>query len=91
VDAADADAKLVQQLQRKLDDLTADYEAIVARYNRLAAINSTPPVQVQSGPDNRQVMKMLMLQSLFQRRPAPLPIDVRTMDCTKFPALCVGH
>jgi hypothetical protein len=91
LDSFSADAKLVQSLQSKLADLTSDYDALVARYNRLAAVNATPLVQPQPTSDNRELMRSMLLRSLFQRPPAPIQVDVRTIDCTRFPAVCVGH
>jgi hypothetical protein len=86
VDAAGADMKLVQDLQRKISDLASDYDALVARYNRLAAINSTPAVSPQE-TSNDQLKRMLGLQSLFQKPPAPIQIQVT--NCNATPALCV--
>jgi hypothetical protein len=86
VDAADADQKLVQNLQKRYSDLASDYDALVARYNRLAAINAAPPAAPQ-GASNDQLIRMLALQSLFKRSPAPIQIQVT--DCTAYPALCV--
>ena len=87
--------------QRRLKDLSEDYDALVARYNRLAAINSTPAVQpqpalqAQPAVDERQAMRMMLFQSLVNRAlPAPpirVQVQQRTVDCTKYPALCVNH
>ena len=79
--------------QRKIKELSEDYDALAARYNRLAAINSTTPVQPQPAVDERQAMRAMVFRSLLQRAvPAPpMQIQLQTVDCTKFPALCVGH
>jgi hypothetical protein len=90
VDAADADAQTVRNLQKRLSELASDYDALVARYNRLAAVNSTAPVSLHPAMDNRQLMRALVLQSLFERNPGPMRIQVQTVDCTKTPALCVN-
>jgi hypothetical protein len=87
--------------QRRLKELAQDYDALVARYNRLAAINSAPAVQpqpavqAQPGVDERQAMRMMLFQSLLGRAlPAPatrVQVQQQTVDCTKYPALCVNH
>jgi hypothetical protein len=82
-----------KNLQRKIKELSEDYDALAARYNRLAEINSTPPVQPQPAVDQRQAMRAMLFRSMLQRAfPAPpLQIQVQTVDCNKFPALCVSH
>jgi hypothetical protein len=82
-----------KNLQRKNKELSEDYEALAARYNRLAEINSTPSVQPQPAVDERQAMRAMVFQSLLQRSftAAPVRIEVQTVDCNKFPALCVNH
>ena len=82
-----------KNLQRKIKELSEDYDALAARYNRLAQINSTPQVQPQPAVDERQAMRAMVFQSLLQRAfpSAPLRIQVQTVDCNKFPALCVNH
>jgi hypothetical protein len=82
-----------KNLQRKIRELSEDYDALAARYNRLAKINSTPPVQPQPAVDERQAMRAMVFQSLLQRAfpAAPVRIQVQTVDCNKFPALCVNH
>jgi hypothetical protein len=82
-----------KNLQRKIKELSEDYDALAARYNRLAQINSTPQVQPQPTVDERQAMRAMVFQSLLQRAfpAAPLRIQVQTVDCNKFPALCVNH
>jgi hypothetical protein len=79
--------------QRRIKELSEDYDALAARYNRLAQVNSVPPVQAQPVVNERQLMRAMLFQSLLQRTfPAPaMQIQVQTVDCTKFPALCVGH
>lgn len=79
--------------QRKIKELSEDYDALAARYNRLAQVNSAPPVQPQPAFDERRLMRAMLFQSLLQRTfPAPaMQIQVQTVDCTKFPALCVGR
>ncbi len=82
-----------KNLQRRIKELSEDYDALAARYNRLAAINSANPVHPQPAFDERQAMRAMVFRSLLQRAvPAPpLQIQVQTVDCTKFPALCVNH
>jgi hypothetical protein len=85
--------------QRRLKELSEDYDALVSRYNRLAAINSAPVIQSQAAAqpqpavDERQAMRAMLFQSLLQRTfPAPPSrVQVQTVDCTKLPALCVNH
>jgi len=85
--------------QRRLKEVSEDYDALVARYNRLAAINSAPPIQTQAATqpqpvvDERQAMRAMLFQSLLQRTfPAPpARVQVQTVDCTKLPALCANH
>jgi hypothetical protein len=79
--------------QRKIKELSEDYDALAARYNRLAAINSANSVQPQPAYDERQAMRAMVFRSLLQRTlPAPpMQIQVQTVDCGKFPALCVNH
>jgi len=82
-----------KNLQRRIKELSEDYDALAARYNRLAEINSTPPVQPQPAVDPRQAMRAILFRSMLQRAfPAPaVQIQVQTVDCNKFPALCVNH
>lgn len=87
--------------ERKLKELSEDYDALVARYNRLAAINSTPVVQslpaAQPQPtvDERQAMRIMLFKSLLTRAfPGPavrVQVQQQSVDCNKNPALCVNH
>jgi hypothetical protein len=79
--------------QRKIKELSEDYDALAARYNRLAEVNAAPAAQPKPAVDERQMMRAMLFQSLLQRSfPAPaMRIQVQTVDCTKFPALCVGR
>jgi hypothetical protein len=82
-----------KSLQRRIKELSEDYDALAARYNRLAEINSANSVQPQPAFDERQAMRAMVFRSLLQRAlPAPaMRIQAQTVDCTKFPALCVNH
>lgn len=82
-----------KNLHRRIKELSEDYDALAARYNRLAAINSATPVQPQPAVDERQAMRAMLFRALLQRAvPAPpFQIQVQTVDCNKFPALCVNH
>jgi len=82
-----------KNLQRKIKELSEDYDALAARYNRLAQINSATPAQPQPVFDERQAMRAMVFRSLLQRAfPAPpMQIQVQTVDCNKFPAFCVNH
>ena len=57
--------------------------------------NSAPPVivQQQAPPDNgnaeRQQMRMMLLRSLLA--PPRSTVNVNVTDCSRTPALCVGH
>lgn len=90
---ANALADEEKNLQRKVKELSEDYDALAARYNRLAAIDSANTVQPQPAYDERQAMRAMVFRSLLQRAlPAPaMQIQVQTVDCNKFPALCVNH
>jgi hypothetical protein len=82
-----------KNLQRKIKELSEDYDALAARYNRLAAINSARLVQSQPVFDERQAMRAAFFRALLQRSfpPPATQIQVQTVDCTKFPALCFNH
>ncbi len=82
-----------KNLQRRIKELSEDYDALAARYNRLAEVNSTPQVQPQPAVNERQVMRAMLFQALLQRSipTAPVRVQVQAVDCSKFPALCVGH
>lgn len=79
--------------QRRYKELSEDYDALAARYNRLAEINATPRVQPQPVIDYRRAEKAMLFRTLLQRAfpAAPTRVNVRMMDCTKFPALCAGQ
>lgn len=93
VQTIDNYAKTIQEQQRQLNDLTSDYNALVARFNRLAAINSTTPAVAPArsqGDDEKRAMRLMLFQSLLSRSaPAPQPVRVQVTDCTASPALCV--
>ena len=86
-------AKTIQEQQRQLNDLTSDYNALVTRFNRLAAINSTTPAVAPArsqADDEKRAMRLMLFQSLLSRSaPAPPPVRVQVTDCTASPALCV--
>jgi len=81
------------KLQKRYKELSEDYAALVARYNRLAAVDAATPVQPQAAVDERQVMRAVLFRALLQRAfpPPPSQIQVQAVDCTKLPALCVSH
>jgi hypothetical protein len=87
----DSYVKAVQEQQRQINDLTADYNALVLRFNRLAAINSTtlasprPPTQM----DEKQAMRLMLFQSLLSRTAPQQPVRVEITDCKAYPASCV--
>jgi hypothetical protein len=73
----------VKDKDRKLKELSEDYDALVARYNRLAAVNSAPIIQTQAAApaqpaiDERQAMRLMLFQSLVQRSsPAPYQLQM---------------
>lgn len=80
-------------LQRRYKELLDDYDALAARYNRLAEVSVAPSVQPSPSVHHNGLMRALLFQSFMQRAfPAtPIRVNVRTMDCTKLPALCVGQ
>jgi hypothetical protein len=90
---ANAMAEEEQNLQKRFKEASEDYDRLVARYNRLAAINSAAPVQSQPAVNERQVMRAMAFRALLQNAfPSPATrIQVQTVDCTKLPALCVGR
>jgi hypothetical protein len=81
--------KIIQDQQKQLNDLVSDYNALVVRFNRLAAINATTPAVTYAPPqaDERQAMRLMLFQSLLSRT-AP-PVRVQVTDCKAYPALCV--
>jgi hypothetical protein len=92
VEVLDNYAKAVQDQQKRLNDLSSDYNALVQRFNRLAAINTTTPAQsyTPSQEDEKRAMRLMLFQSLLSRTaPAPPPTRIRVTDCTAYPALCV--
>jgi hypothetical protein len=82
-----------RDLQRRVKELSEDYNALAARYNRLAAVNSATQVPSQPVIDERQMMKGALFQALLQRAvpQAPIQMQMQTVDCTRFPALCINH
>lgn len=80
-------------LQKRYKELSEDYNALVQRFNRLAAVNATTPVQTLPVVDEREAMRLMLFQAWVKRAftPPAAPIQVQTVDCTKFPALCVTH
>jgi hypothetical protein len=89
VDAADTDQKFLQNMQKRFSELASDYDGLVARYNRLAAINSASPAPtpMTSREQLRSMVGAMALQSFFQR--PPVRVQLQVADCTKSPALCV--
>jgi hypothetical protein len=90
---ANAVADEENNLGKRFKELSEDYDALVARYNRLAAVNAAAPVQPQPATDERQAMRAMAFRALLQRAfpPPATRIQVQTIDCTKFPALCGNH
>ncbi|MBZ5562610.1 MAG: hypothetical protein LAP13_09320 [Acidobacteriia bacterium] len=90
---ANAVADEEKNLGKRFKELSEDYDALAARYNRLAAVNAAAPVQPQPAVDERQAMRAMAFRALLQRAfpPPATRIQVETVDCTKFPALCVNH
>jgi len=80
-------------LRTRYKELSEDYDSLAARYNRLAEISSAAPVQPQPPVDERQLMRAMLFRSLLQRAiPAqPMQVQVQSVDCSKFPSLCVNH
>jgi hypothetical protein len=75
---ANALADEEKNLQRKVKELAEDYDALAARYNRLAAVNSANSVQSQPAFDERQAMRAMVFQSLLQRaQPYQLPMPTQ--------------
>lgn len=80
---ANALADEEKNLQRKVKELSEDYDALAARYNRLAAINSANSVQAQPAFDERQAMRAMVFRSLLQRAQLPMPTPPNTgVNCT---------
>jgi len=78
-------------LQKRFKELADDYNGLAARYNRLAAVSAVTPVHTQPAVDERQTMRLMLFQNFLQRAlpGPPSQVRVQTVDCTKFPALCV--
>ena len=82
------------QLTKELNSLASDYELLVGKYNRLAALQSAPtyvpaaPPPTPARPDKSDLlMKYLMLRSLMpQPQPYQLPMPVaprnNNINCT---------
>lgn len=87
---ANAVAEDEANLQKRYKELSADYDALAARYNRLAEVSAAPSVQPQPALDQRQVMRALLFRAFLQRA-FPAQVNVRVTDCTKLPALCAGR
>jgi hypothetical protein len=88
----DSYVKTIQDQQKRLNDLASDYNALVERFNRLAAINAATPAvtYVPSQTDEKRAMRLMLFQSLLSRTaPQPPPVRVQVTDCTAYPALCV--
>jgi len=84
--------KTIQDQQKKLDDFAADYNSLVQRFNRLAAVNSTAPAtnySASSPADERSGMRLMLFQSVLSRMSTPAPKRIEVVDCNKSPALCV--
>jgi len=79
-------------LQKRFKELSDDYNGLAERYNRLAAVSAVNPVQVRQSVDERQAMRLMLFQNFLQRAlpGPPSQVQVQTVDCTKFPALCVS-
>lgn len=92
IEGIDNYAKTIQDQQKRLNDLSSDYNALVERFNRLAAINATTPAQsyTPSQEDEKRAMRLMLFQSLLSRTaPAPPPTRIQVTDCNAHPALCV--
>ncbi len=92
VQVIDSYAKTIQDQQKKLNDFASDYNVLVERFNRLAAINATPAASyaASQADDEKRAMKLMLFQSLLSRTgPQPPPVRIQVTDCTAFPALCV--
>jgi hypothetical protein len=87
----DSYAKTIQDQQKKLNDFSSDYNALVERYNRLAAISSTPAANYAASQanDERRAMRLMLFQSLLSRTTPQAPVRIEVTNCTAFPALCV--
>lgn len=90
--AAQNDSKIMQDQQKRIDQLTGDYNALADRFNHLAA-SSQAPVPVRPSPaadDEKRAMRLMLFQSLLSRTaPTPPPTRIQVTDCTAYPSLCV--
>ena len=77
-------------LLKRFKELSDDYNGLVARYNRLAAVSTANPVQVRQSVDQGQAMRLMLFQNFLQRAfpGSQSQVQVQTVDCTKLPALC---
>jgi hypothetical protein len=84
--------KTIEDQRKRLDDLASDYNRLVERFNRMAAINATTPVtsyQPSQAGDEKRALRLMLFQSLLSRTAPTRPVQVQVTDCTKYPALCV--
>ena len=94
VQGIDNYVKTIQDQQKRLSDLASDYNALVERFNRLAAINAATPAATYapstSNDDEKRAMRLMLFQSLLSRTaPQAPPVRIQVKDCTAYPALCV--
>jgi hypothetical protein len=85
-------------LGREKSALESDYNLLVGRYNRLAAINNTPTASnynattATSDPkaeERRERQQLLLNWMKLRQSNRPQTFNVNVTDCTKYPALCV--
>jgi hypothetical protein len=85
----------IQDQQKKIDSLTAQYNDLAGRFNQLAAANRMDPSTYakQQAADEKREMRLMLFQSLLARSapPTQVQMQVQTSNCTAYPALCVQH
>jgi len=93
--AAGTYMQAIQDQQKKIDDLTAQYNVLVGRFNQLAAANrmDSSTYAKQQAADEKREMRLMLFQSLLARTapPTQVQMQVQTANCTAYPALCVKH
>jgi hypothetical protein len=93
--AVDTYTQTIQDQQKKIDNLTGQYNDLAGRFNQLAAANRMDPSTYakQQAADEKRGMRLMLFQSLLARSapPTQVQMQVQTTNCSAYPALCVQH
>lgn len=77
-------------LEKEYLKLKADFDKLREIYIRELQAQAHDHARSQPSQDNSDLLNLMMMQQLFPHTSQPLRINVQTMDCTKYPALCVS-